>query len=396
MNGVNALYSPGREVTVSLLTVGDGDRLWEMFGHAAIRIHNDATGRDTVFNWGAFDFSQPNFLPHFLRGLNLYQMAGGTMAETVQGARRRNRTIVSQELDLTAAQKDSLLAMIRINARPENLSYRYDYFRENCATRPRDMLDRLLGGGLHDHSKQVTDHSYRWHALKHMQSNTLLAIGVDIGLGTLADRPTTKWEEMFLPHELHDVVATMQVRDSTGAARPLVRGERVLFQSTRPPEPQSPPNLVPLLLTIGLVLGGVFLFVAARAEEGGTAIRVTTAVLFAAWSFIAGLLGVLLVLLWVATDHVFAYNNVNLLLFNPLWLALVVLVPLRFRSGRAARATSVVTMTLAVASAAALLAHVVGLSSQSNLAIVALALPPAVALAIATRHVRRQPRVTHG
>jgi len=398
-SSVNALYSPGRDVTISLLTVGDGDRLWQMFGHTAVRIHNNATGRDTVFNWGAFDFSQPHFLFHFLRGLNFYQMAGGTLAEIVDDSRQNNRTIVSQELDLTTAQKDALLQIIRTNARPENITYRYDYFRNNCATRPRDIIDQILGGALHDHSKQVTEHSYRWHALDHMQSDKLLVIGVDIGLGTPSDRPITRWDEMFLPRELHDVVATTQVRDSTGTVRPLIRGERVLFQSTRPPEPAGPPNLAVLLLAIGLPIGIAFLLLGTRSVEAGRVLRMTTSVLLTVWSLAAGLVGLVLTLLWIATDHVFAHGNANLLVFNPLWLALVVMLPLTFMSGKATRGARLLTTTTASLCVLALIAHVIGLTSQSNLAVVALGLPPALAIWLVVRRmpgglnplVRRQP-----
>lgn len=384
-NGVNALYSPGRDVTISLLTVGDGDRLWQMFGHTAIRIRNDITGRDTVFNWGAFDFSQPHFLLHFLRGLNFYRMAGGTLGEIVDDSRQNNRTIVSQELDLTSAQKDALLQIIRTNARPENITYRYDYFRNNCATRPRDMIDQILGGALHEHSKQVTEHSYRWHALHHMRSDKLLVIGVDIGLGTPSDRPITRWDEMFLPRELHDVIATMQVRDSTGTLRPLIHSERVLFQSTRPSDPTGPPNLAMPLLAIGLVIGAAFLFLGTRSVEAGRALRVTTAVLLAVWALVAGLLGLALTLLWVATDHVFAHGNANLLVFNPLWLALVVMLPLMFMSGQATRGVRLLTTIIASLCVLALMANVVGLTSQSNFAVVALGVPPALAIALAAR-----------
>src|SRR4051794_5527752 len=149
---VGALDSPGRDVTVSLLTMGNGEQVWELFGHTAIWIHNNATGQDTVFNWGVFDSRQPNFILHFLQGLMLYQMGGETMEQLLYNYRYFNRSVISQELDLSVPQRDSLLGLIRVNARPENLQYRYDYFVDNCSTRPRDLLDRVLGGQLRAHA----------------------------------------------------------------------------------------------------------------------------------------------------------------------------------------------------------------------------------------------------
>jgi len=375
------LHAAGRNVTVSLLTMGNGDQVWEMFGHTAIWLHDNVTGRDTVFNWGVFDSRQPHFIPHFLQGLMLYQMGGQTLDDLLYQYRYFNRSVVSQELDLAPAQKDSLLHLIQINARPENLQYRYDYFVDNCSTRPRDLLDLVLGGQLKAHASQLTDASYRSETLRLMQGNKPLVVGVDIGLGEPSDRKITMWQEMFLPRRLHDVVGTLQIRDSTGATRPLVRGERVLFNATRPAEAEAPPNLAPWLTAIGLVLAGIFAWLGARAAAGSRGARAGAAIVMSIWCVAAGVLGLLLTLLWAVTDHVFAYHNENLLLFNPLWLVLAVSIAITMWSGRAARWTRALASGLAALTVIALVAHAVALSSQANLALIGLALPPALAIA---------------
>src|SRR5215213_9627886 len=219
------LHQSGRNVTVSLLTMGNGDQVWELFGHTAIWIHDNTSNRDTVFNWGVFDSHKPNFILNFLKGLMLYQMGGQTLDDLLYQYRYFNRTVVSQELDLSPQQKDSLLHLIQVNARPENLEYRYDYFVDNCSTRPRDILDRVLNGALHAHTAQLTGGSYRWETLRLMQGDKPLVVGVHIGLGEPADRPITMWDAMFLPRRLHDAVGTLKISDSAGAQRPLVRDE---------------------------------------------------------------------------------------------------------------------------------------------------------------------------
>lgn len=381
MSAPDPLHTTGQNATISLLTMGDGAEVWELFGHTAIWIHDAVTGRDTVFNWGVFDSRQPNFILHFLKGLMLYQMGGESLDEVLYDYRYFNRTVVSQQLALTTAQKDSLLHLIQTNALPQNRQYRYDYFRDNCSTRPRDLLDQVLGGVLHAHANAVTSRSYRWHALRLMQIDKPLVVGVDIGLGEPSDRPVTRWQEMFLPRELHDLLDSIQVRDSTGAARPLVVRESVLFQSTRAAEPENPPNLAPWLLAIGLAIAGVLAWVAVRARTGTRSARVTAAMLYGLWSLIAGLLGVVLTILWTVTDHVFAHRNENLLLFNPLWLVLAVLLPVYFLTGKAGRATRAFSLVSALLSVAAFVDHGVMLSRQNNLPIVALALPPALVIA---------------
>jgi len=99
------------------------------------------------------------------------------------------------------------------------------------------------------------------------------------------------------------------------------------------------------------------------------------------WCAVAGVLGLLLTLLWAVTDHVFAHRNENLLLFNPLWLVLAVSIAITMWSGRAAAFTRWLATGLAGLTVLALLAHLVPLSSQVNLAIIGLALPPALAIA---------------
>lgn len=368
----DALHAPGSDVSVWLLTMGDADNVESMFGHTAIWVRDTVTQRDTVINWGVFDMTKPNFILHFLQGLNWYSVGGDSMGYVMRAYRYWNRSVTGQELDLTTAQKDSLLRIMQVNLQPQNVNYRYDYFIDNCATRPRDILNQVLGGQLRTGADSLSGTSYRWHALRLMQSNVPLATGVDVALGEPSDRPITKWEEMFLPAKLHDWVATRQVKDSAGAMHPLVKQQRVLFQSTRPPEPTAPPKFA-WLYAAGVVIALLFVWL-------GLATRTGAAIAFGVWSALCGILGVLLTLLWTITDHRFAYANENLLLFNPLWLVLAVLLPLWAMRDRTPRFTKELLYTVSVLSVIALVAHV-ALSRQNNLPVIGLALPPALALA---------------
>src|SRR5262249_54583779 len=154
-------------------------------------------------------------------------------------------------------------------ARPENVVYRYDYFLDNCATKPRDILDRALGGQLRTGSDSLSGSTYRSHVVRLMHGDWLLALGANVALGERSDRPITKWQETFLPREVRGGVATRRVRDETGTVHPLVKRERVLLTANRPAEPQQPPSFVWLWI-VGAFVAGVFalLGVAARASRG--------------------------------------------------------------------------------------------------------------------------------
>jgi hypothetical protein len=376
----DALHQNGENVTISLLTMGNGENVWELFGHSALWIHDNVTLRDTVFNWGVFDFQQPHFLQRYLRGKRLYSMGGDSMQSILLEYRYWNRTVLAQELDLTTEQKEAILAAIRTNARPENVNYLYDDFRDNCSTRIRDIFDRALGGKLISEASHLNGTTYRWHTLRLMQGSFWTMLGVDVALGLPADRAISVWDEMFLPRKLHDYIAVTQLDSQTGT-RPLVKSERVLFQSTRGPEPDGSPTLG---VKLGIA-GGAFailLFCLGVASTKDTPwIRGITATLVGLWALVAGLLGVVLTLLWSVTNHVIAHGNENLLLFNPLWLVLALLLPMFVWSRKAVRATRLVCAAAVTMSVMALISHLAGISGQANLPIIALALPPALAVA---------------
>src|SRR5262245_41838772 len=378
---VDPLHPKGENVTLSLLTMSSGTRIWELFGHNAIWIHDNVTQRDTVFNWGVFSFSQSHFILRFLKGDMLYAMGGDSLQWIGIAYRYLNRSVYSQELDLTTAEKDSVLKQIRWYAQPENVNYKYDYFLDNCSTRVRDIVDNALHGQLRAQANELTGRTYRWHALRLMQDNLPLVVGVDIGLGRPADRELTKWQEMFLPRKLHDFAGALTIRDSSGATRKLVKREMLLFQATRPPEHETPPTLWPLLIGVGLVAGALFAWLGVRAPRAA-------AVAFGVWSVAIGFLGLLVTLLWTVTNHTAAYYNENILLFNPLWLVLAVPLALSTWSGRTSLWAQRLAMTVTALGVVALLAHIVRLSAQDNLPLIGMTLPPALAIAWVVRRVR--------
>src|SRR5688500_11242967 len=204
---------PGSELTVYLLTIGQGDEVWELFGHNAIWIKDRSDGSDITYNWGMFDFAQPNFLGRFLTGITSYWMEGIDLESMLQAYTQRNRSLLAQELNLTPAQRLSLKHALEENARPENKFYRYDYYRDNCSTRLRDMLDRALGGQLQTATTtRITSETYRSHTRRLTQDNIPVYTGITFALGHPADRPISMWEEMFLPVRVANHLRTVRVR----------------------------------------------------------------------------------------------------------------------------------------------------------------------------------------
>lgn len=232
---------PGSELTVYLMTIGQGDAVWERFGHNAIWVHDAARGTDVAYNYGIFVFG-PGFYSRFLRGDMMYRMEPMDGPASLRHYTESNRSVWLQELNLTPAQRLKLLDFLEWNARDENKFYAYDYFRDNCSTRVRDALDLALDGGLHEATTgKPTGTTYRSHSLRLTSPQIATSTGLLLGLGALADRPIDAWEESFIPMRLMDHVRDMRVERPDGTSEPLVRSERLLFQATRSAEPDRPP-----------------------------------------------------------------------------------------------------------------------------------------------------------
>ncbi len=368
---------PGSELRVWLITIGPGEAVWERFGHNAIRVANVDTGRDVSYNWGIFDFDQPGFIPRFLKGEMLYMTApfqSGPMLEAYAGM---GRDVVMQELALTPGQRVALAEYADWNALPQNRDYRYDYFRDNCSTRVRDLLDRALDGALSRRfQEEPSGSSWRWQIRRLTGDDPLLYTGMDVLLGTPGDRPISVWEEMFVPMTLRDAVRQVSVPDGAGGERPLVLSEKQAVPATYPAEPEAPPSWLPWYLLLGLALGGALAWTGTRAAAGAGWARWAFGAAGAAWSLLAGFVGTLLVLV-LATDHVFMYRNENLFLAEPLSLALVVLVPLAARRAgggarRLAERTALLVLALALLG---LVAKLLPGTTQDNAIFLALVLP---------------------
>lgn len=328
---------PGSELDVYVMTMGQGSLLWERFGHNALGIRDRRTGTDIVYNWGTFSFEQPGFLPRFLRGEMLYWMAPYDAVQTLLAYQQYNRSVVVQRLNLTAAQKDSIRRFVEWNAQDANKFYRYDYYRDNCSTRVRDVLDMVLGGAIRRATDSVvTTMTYRDHSLRLMDGMFWSRTGIDLALGGPTDRPITGWEAMFIPMEVQRRLRDVRIPDSTGTLVPLVTSEEVLFTASREAERMDVPALAWGGLLVGAGVALLLYFVGYRTpgRVGATAVSL-------AWSGLAGVFGLLLFLLWTVTQHVAAYGNQNLFFIHPLWLAVAALLPFA-RSGRRWRSTLLV------------------------------------------------------
>ena len=360
-------------VQITLLTMGQGGQVYELFGHNAIWVRDPVTGIDSVYNWGVFDFRSEGFLVRFLQGDMRYTMDSQTMDYTLRYYRYFNRRIWAQELDLTPAEKRAVVDYIQWNSRPENRQYRYNYYLDNCSTRVRDILDRAVGGQLRTYLRTIpTDETYRSHSLRLMQSTPLLVTGVEMALGRSTDIPLNADQASFLPVEMMGYLRNFKL---DGGKRPFVAREFMLSDAERGPEPAAAPALWKALLPIGLGLAALVLVL-----WFGLHSRVATATVVAVLAGVIGIVGLIIFLLVTVTDHVAAHGNENMWMLNPIWLVVAVALPIALfkRRWKVARWA---TIAGAVVALGAVLMHLGGMSRQSNWDVIALLLPIQLAMA---------------
>lgn len=293
----------GREVW--LVTYGPGDVYWQRFGHNAIWVRDPALGLDHTFNFGFFDFGQEHFFLRFLTGRMLYFSAAQESSVEFAQYVSENRGIRAQRLDMNGEQSRSLIDALVRQVQPQNRNYLYDYYEDNCSTRVRDALDRSLGGALSGVSAgRPARGTLRDHTRRLVQPDFWLYLGLEAVLGRYTDRPIDRWQELFIPGELAGEVATHQG---------LVIEDIVLFESTLPEPPAQAGPVWWRYLLGSVMLVGVFTVFRRRIPVAGIA---------RTWFALSGSFGLAILFFWFGTDHVAAGQNLNLLVFNPLWLIL--------------------------------------------------------------------------
>jgi len=367
--------APVDRYQVLLMTMGPGAAVYERFGHNAIVIVDTVAHRDWVYNYGSFDFAAPGFVGRFVEGRPRYWLAVDGWTHTLEVYTHAQRRVEVQELALRPEQKAELAYRLSVNAEPENREYLYDYFRDNCSTRVRDILDLILGGTLAEATRGVPgEGTLRFHMARSLTDNIAMYLGILTAMGPTADRPLDQWDEMFLPEKVQARVRELRVADATGRMVPLVTREATVVDLDVYHVEATPPRWALRFLGVGALLAAVIM-TGAIAGSAGLVGRVLAGI----WALVAGLAGVALLFLWFGTNHVATAGNWNLLILSPLSLSLPVVLAQRRRSGWG---EGVAIGVGVMAILGLILAHLPGITHQVNLEPALLSFPPTLAAAV--------------
>lgn len=300
---------------VYIITCAPGTASYSIYGHTALRIVVRGTTFDRVYNWGIFDFSTPNFAYRFAKGRLDYMLGAYSFEDFLREYIAEERSVWSQKLNLTNAEKEKLFELINENLKPENVKYRYDFFFDNCATRVRDIVAAAATDTvIFPVTEKRKQKSFRKLVDPNQKVLPWLDLGADMLLGLQADKKATPSDEMFLPvHLMNNMLETIIVHD--GISEPLTGPAEVVadFTSTSQPGKRAwIPQAVFYLLLI-LVLLITFVLGKPKLEKAADF------VLYLIYSVIA----ILLVFTNLFSEH-------DALHFNLLFLGINILIPILF------------------------------------------------------------------
>lgn len=292
---------------ISLLTCDPGNQLYAAFGHSAVGVVDYKKQLNIVFNYGTFSFNTPNFYVKFASGKLNYRLSVTSLKRFIREYEQEGRMVVEQKLNLTQEQKQVYFNALLENYKPENRAYMYDFFFDNCATRIVDLLETSMGDSLTYHPQDTSiKPTFRNLIDQYLVKGSWSDLGIDLALGSVIDVEASSKEQAFLPHYLGSYFDNCTI-----GSKPLVAEVNILIPDN------AKLTKTPFLISPWFVFWFAFVLV----------------LFFTFWFYnkpwiiadriifsTMGILGVVVLLLWFATDHDATVGNINFIWANPFYL----------------------------------------------------------------------------
>jgi len=295
--------SPKAEITV--ITCGSGEELYSTFGHSAFRVHDIYNKLDRVYNYGTFNFDTPNFYLKFTRGKLLYELRAYNFGNFLQSYHYEKRWVKGQVLDLTEQEKQTVYEFLENNAKPENRAYKYDFFYDNCSTRIYDVLEKTLD------DKIIFDNNFDNESLTHrdliqqyLGNLPWSDFGIDLALGSVIDRKASAKDYMFLPDYVLKAIDKVKIKENGNEKLIVKKNEDILLDFN-----ESTPTTLFSPLLVFSILALIVIWLTYRDLKNRSRNKILDSIIFIA----TGITGIIILLLWFATDHSATADNFNIL-----------------------------------------------------------------------------------
>jgi len=318
INSSTRVFSQSNDNTIQigLLTYSPGEELYSVFGHSAIRVRNTITNTDDVYNYGTFDFDNPKFYFGFFSGKLMYTLSKVPFALVLQQTQLENRSLIETPLNLSPAEKSKMVQLLRVNYLPENREYLYDFLYDNCSSKIMDVIIQSTTDSLEYNQRVIPKKSYRRLINSYSKERPWIDIGIDFLMGTPADHRAKGTKISFLPDYLHLLLKNIRLKQEFGFEKSLAQSDIVhTYVQTKNTKVLIQPGVILWSLVLILIISAAF----------GTYIPGFFRILEKSILILFGCFGLLVIILWAATDHYIFNYNTDLLWANPLLLFIVFL-----------------------------------------------------------------------
>lgn len=298
--------SDGKDIEISLLTCAPGKDIYSIYGHNGVRVQQKELGLDMVYNYGTFDFREKGFILKFMRGKLPYTISGASYDRFLYEYNYFQRSVREQVLYLDSVEKQQIVQFLDWNMQPENKTYKYDFFRDNCATRVRDILDKHIQK-LKWNPTLSSGKTFREIIKEYQHGMPWINFGIDLIIGAPADQITTLKEETFIPDYLAKAVSNAKTKDISlqkSAAEILTFNQADTSQNFL---------LSPWFLFLILLAVELYILFSTLSGKNLPWVRLYDKI----WVTTVTLAMLLMAFMWLGTDHIPTKENYNLLWCSP-------------------------------------------------------------------------------
>jgi hypothetical protein len=296
----------------SIITCAAGEEIYSIWGHTAVRVVDSVNQTDIVFNYGTFNFNEPNFITKFLKGDLLYFVSVNNYSDFLNEYQFEKRNVYEQVLKLNNTEKIKWYTALQVNMIGNNRFYLYNFISDNCTTRVKDGL--FKNSNFQPTALPISSYRSEIVSAPYKQGLPWIGLGIDLLLGAYSDQKPSDFQASFLPFLLRDQIA------STGR---LVLKENVLQYAIEAPTSSNSPFYILI----------AFLVIYAFCSNWNSLITQRLAKiidLILLISFTVG--GSLMVYMSLISKHTACYQNYNLMWMHPLYLVALIFYFIRSKA----------------------------------------------------------------
>lgn len=392
----------GSHYQIYLLTIAPGNALLELYvwwGHSAFVIEDLRTKNKEVYDFGVFTMPENQVLLNFLGGRIDYLVAshsGFYYEAMMQSFLREGRWTVLQPLNFPPEKTYQIMMYLRENVQKGNNIYKYHFFKENCCTKLRDLIDFGTSGALFEATKATSKKSLRKTAQSYLAKSFMADWGLSFLLSTAVDAPCTKWDQLYLPVELMKAVDRLEYINPKGEEVKLsgkaiqsfppgkmkalvkkgISAERGVLDGDPTRVREKPPITWLVALFLGIVvgdIGAIFFLLGTKSKI----IRILGGIYSGVIALLLFVLGLVLFYMAFFSTHDVTFGNWNLILINPLTMLLAFMLNIFYAAdiGKAKEVYSFYWIVMTIIGFVVLFLKLIGVVQQDCLMILSALLP---------------------